>query len=379
MSLLNNALREAEQRQSRPEVAGAYTGAVQQNREGPPRLIFLLVLVILVLAGLGVYWFGMTEPAIPENPAVVAQPDPEQGQVERTAVEKPEEDGAVAQQSEAVTEPEPERSLEPEPVPPETPGQDVIVERATPKPEVAQQPLVRAAPPEPEPEPEPETIQAETSAAKAPEMKASEEPAASDPPSVVKTIPQTPEAIDRRTARELETLLANGQMTQAERRLAALTQTQMAPLSRFVLARSLLVDGDVDRALDWLPRDAAAADANLRMLRARALHASGELDAAVATLESNVPAVAELPAYRVTLATLLQQQGQGQEAAAQWAELIAWDDSRAPWWVGLAIALEDQGEVRGAARAYRQAAELPGLPPSLADYVQRRLASLRAG
>jgi MSHA biogenesis protein MshN len=345
MSLLNNALREAEQRQSRPDVAGAYTGAVQHNREGPPRLIFLVVLVILVLAGVGVYWFGTTGPAMPENPAVVPQPDREQGQVERIAVEEP--------------------------------GPEVIVERATPEPEVVAQPVARAAPPEPEPEPE--TTQTEMPLAKAPAPKAPEEPAASSPQPMVKTTPQTPEAIDRRTARELEALLGNGQMTQAERRLAALTQTQKAPLSRFAVARTLLVDGDIDRALGWLPPDAAAADANLRMLRARALHASGQLDAAVATLESNVPAVAELPAYRVTLATLLQQQGQGQEAAAQWAELIAWDDSRAPWWVGLAIALEDQGEIRGAARAYRQAAELPGLPPSLADYVQRRLASLRAG
>jgi len=358
MSLLNNALREAEQRQSRPDVAGAYTGAVQHNREGPPRLIFLVVLVILVLAGVGVYWFGTTGPAMQETPAVVPQPDREQGQVERIAVEKPDEDEAVAQQSKAVTEPAPERLLEPEP-------------------EVVEQPVARAAPPEPEPEPE--TTQTEMPLAKAPAPKAPEEPAASSPQPMVKITPQTPEAIDRRTARELEALLGNGQMTQAERRLAALTQTQKAPLSRFAVARTLLVDGDIDRALGWLPPDAAAADANLRMLRARALHASGQLDAAVATLESNVPAVAELPAYRVTLATLLQQQGQGQEAAAQWAELIAWDDSRAPWWVGLAIALEDQGEIRGAARAYRQAAELPGLPPSLADYVQRRLASLRAG
>jgi MSHA biogenesis protein MshN len=367
MSLLNNALREAEQRQSRPDVAGAYTGAVQENRDRPPRLIFLVVLVILVSAGAGVYWFGMTGPAMPENPAVVVQPDREQGQVERTAFEKSVEDRVVAQQSDVV----------PQPAQPAKPDPEIIVERATPEPEVTEQPVVTVAPPEPEPDLG--ATRTEMPATKTPESGVPQEPAPSGSQPVVKTTPQTPEAIDRRTARELEALLANGRMTQAERRLAALTQTQKAPLSRFAVARDLLVDGDIDRALGWLLPDAVAADANLRMLRARALHASGQLDAAVATLESNIPAVAELPAYRVTLATLLQQQGQGQEAAAQWAELIAWDDSRAPWWVGLAIALEDQGEIRGAARAYRQAAELPGLPPSLADYVQRRLASLRAG
>jgi MSHA biogenesis protein MshN len=200
-----------------------------------------------------------------------------------------------------------------------------------------------------------------------------------EPAPVVKTTPQSREAIDRQNARELEVLVAGGRMVEAEQRLTGLVQSQNAPRSRFVIARALIVDGDIQRALNWLPERVAATESTLRMLRARALHADGQLDAAVAALESRVPAVAEQPEYRVTLATLLQQQGQGQEAAAHWAELIAWDDSRAPWWVGLAIALEDQGEMRGATRAYEQAAALPGLTPALSDYVQRRLQSLRAG
>ncbi|MBQ93461.1 MAG: MSHA biogenesis protein MshN, partial [Marinobacter sp.] len=83
--------------------------------------------------------------------------------------------------------------------------------------------------------------------------------------------------------------------------------------------------------------------------------------------------------YRVTLATLLQQAGRNTEAARHWSALIAEDDSRAAWWVGLAIALETGGEINSAVRAYSEAVQLPGLSPSLADYVRERLKSLQAG
>jgi MSHA biogenesis protein MshN len=351
MSLLNNALREAEERQRRPNVTGAYTGVVEEARGGRGWLLALILLLALGLAGAAVYWFtgtsasreevviGQVERELPVNPAV-SEPEP---------VSKPE----------PVSEPEPLPASEPakpQAPPEEQPLQAAVAEKSEPAPEPS-------AKPEPAPEPEPQ---------KEPEP----EP---EPAAVVKTAPRSPDAIDRQLARELDSLIASGRMVEAERRLEELVIAQPAPRSRIAVARALLVDGQQTRALAWLPEEAAANNATLRMLRARAQHADGRLDAAVATLESRLPPVADQPEYRVTLATLLQQQGQNEKAASQWAELIAWDDSRAPWWVGLAIALEDQGEIRGATRAYEQAAALPGLPPSLADYVQRRLQSLRAG
>ncbi|WP_434050264.1 tetratricopeptide repeat protein [Marinobacter salarius] len=195
----------------------------------------------------------------------------------------------------------------------------------------------------------------------------------------MKQVPETPAATDRSTARELEKLVAQGRITDAERRLAALTREQDAPRSRYVVVRALLVDGKQDQALGWLPAEVTAQNPALRLLRARALHANNDLGAALNTLTSSIPPVEGHAEYRVTLATLLQQQGDSAEAARHWAALIAWDDSQAPWWVGLAISLETQGELAGAARAYQQAAELPGLPRSLADYVQQRLQALRAG
>ena len=376
MSLLNNALREAEERQRRPEVAGAYTGAAQESGGGRRWLLVLLIGLALAAVAVGLYWFVAMNPSSAETVKTQTVPINDapsetaaQGQVEHLAAVSPE---VVERQQPAQMETtEPEKPAEvasveeaqlQEPRVQEPSAE--IAKSEEPELAVQQQPQPQPQPePQPQPQPEPE-----------PELQSGPKPAPA-----IKTTPQSPGAIDRQMAKNLEALIARGRMVEAERELTNLVRTQPAPRSRFTLARALLVDGETGRALDWLPESVAASNVQVRMLRARAQHAEGRLDAAVATLESRVPAVEELAEYRVTLATLLQQQGQNEKAALHWAELIAWDDSRAPWWVGLAIALEDQGEIRGATRAFEQAAALPGLSPSLADYVQRRLQSLRAG
>ena len=371
MSLLNNALREAEERQRRPDITGAYTGVVHEGHSGQRWLVVLVCLLVLGLAAAGLYWFFMMNPSAPErsegSAGGIAEESAlasvQQGEVERSAVLSEE---AVAPKPKS---PEPAQKILSETKLPE----QTVSEPKPPAPE-----LPKSEAPKPQ-KPEPELKEVQTASIPEPTAEVSEpepEPAPAQT-STMKTTPQSPRAIDRQTAKALESLVASGRMVEAERRLTNLIQTQAAPRSRFTVARALVVDGEIQRALNWLPEDVAAGDSTLRMLRARAQHADGRLDDAVATLASNVPAVAEQPEYRVTLATLLQQQGQGQKAAAHWAELIAWDDSRAPWWVGLALALEDQGQTRGATRAYEQAVALPALPPSLADYVQRRLQSLR--
>jgi MSHA biogenesis protein MshN len=358
MSLLNNALREAEERQRRPDITGAYTGIVHEGHSGQRRLVVLVFLLAFGLAAAGLYWFVMMNPSAPERSEESVGERVEESTEERAeeSVQQGEVERAPAVNDEAIAPRPVTEPPEPKPPAPELPKSEA------PKPQ----------------KPEPEAIEVQAVSVPEPTADVSEpEPKPAQAPTM-KTTPKSPRAIDRQTAKELESLVASGRMVEAERRLTSLIQTQAAPRSRFMVARALVVDGEIQRALNWLPEAVAAGDSTLRMLRARAQHADGRLDAAVATLVSNVPAVSEQPEYRVTLATLLQQQGQGQEAAAHWAELIAWNDSRAPWWVGLAIALEDQGETRGATRAYEQAVALPGLPPSLADYVQRRLQSLRA-
>ncbi|MDP4534244.1 tetratricopeptide repeat protein [Marinobacter salarius] len=392
MSLLNDALRAAEQRQDRPVAPGVYAGGQAQAGNRKRALVSVLVVLAIVVAGLGGYWLlsidSSSAPAelasVPSTYTAPSADEPSQAKVSDVAADvsraEPEEpaEAVKAVSSPAMAEPEPvqiqastprtpaSQNPAPEPLSPETTEPDTTEQEPAQSPPASVAKREKVEPSSTEPEKEAETEAKETEP---------EKTAIAD----VKQVPETPAATDRSTARELEKLVAQGRITDAERRLAALTREQDAPRSRYVVARALLVDGKQDQALGWLPAEVTAQNTALRLLRARALHANNDLGAALNTLTSSIPPVEGHAEYRVTLATLLQQQGDSAEAARHWAALIAWDDSQAPWWVGLAISLETQGEQAGAARAYQQAAELPGLPRSLADYVQQRLQALRAG
>ena len=392
MSLLNDALRAAEQRQDRPVAPGVYAGGQAQAGNRKRALVSVLVVLAIVVAGLGGYWLlsidSSSAPAelasVPSTDTAPSADEPSQAKVSDVAADvsraEPEElaEAVKAVSSPAMAEPEPvqiqastprtpaSQNPAPEPLSPETTEPDTTEQEPAQSPPASVAKREKVEPSSTEPEKEAETEAKETEP---------EKTAMAD----VKQVPETPAATDRSTARDLERLVAQGRITDAERRLAALTREQDAPRSRYVVARALLVDGKQDQALGWLPAEVTAQNTALRLLRARALHANNDLGAALNTLTSSIPPVEGHAEYRVTLATLLQQQGDSAEAARHWAALIAWDDSQAPWWVGLAISLETQGELAGAARAYQQAAELPGLPRSLADYVQQRLQALRAG
>ena len=354
MSLLNDALRAAEQRQNRPDVASAYTGRVEAGASSRRWLIAVIAVGLgLAVAGGGyALWFEqgesnqvVTEPAPPTTPA----PKPEPRAPASTVTPEPVDSSVAEPQPEAAA---PSSSvLEPEPVP-SAPESEVTATALTAPEERAE------------------------SQAPAPGVAQREQP-----PEVpaVKQVRETPEAVDRQVSREVSQLLRRGESRLAEARLAELASRQAAPASRAVFARAMLLQDSPERALRWVTGPDAEAVPDLRLLQARALLALGRQEQAVTLLVQDVPAVRDHLEYRITLATLLQQTGQNVEAARHWSALIAVDDGRPAWWVGLAIALESQGEPAAAVKAYAQAAQLPGLSPSLTEYVRDRLNSLQAG
>ncbi|MGC8120933.1 tetratricopeptide repeat protein [Marinobacter sp. VGCF2001] len=382
MSLLNDALRAAEQRQAKPQVAPVYTGnpsGAHQSRAGKVALVVVLCLVFAVVAA---GWFFLPDSSANKaQPEVTSAPDIEsvsaaeqppvaEAPVMTTSTEEP-----VSKPPMPASNPAPEAVLNTES--PTQPRAGAVAQSGGEKDDPVAAPVTPERPAVPEKHapaarnsglPESET-----------EGAGGPEPAATAPSSTVKQPRETPESIDLRSSRTLARLLAEGQSQEAEGLLASLTERQSAPNSREVVARELLVQGNADRALNWLPETVTNEYASLRLLRARALLELGQLDRALATLSGRVPAVAKHPEYRITLATLLQQAGKSEASAGHWAELIAYDDSRPAWWLGLAIALETGGRARSAIQAYAQAASLPGLSPALADYARERLNALQAG
>ncbi|WP_228289232.1 hypothetical protein [Marinobacter salinisoli] len=367
MSLLNDALRAAEQRQNRPQGVDAYTGQHAGQRSRRWRLPALAGgVLMLAVAGYVLLERDAPAPDQAEQLSPVEAPQvPEPAPAAPLAPERTLAETAVASAepaSNTATKADPHSASE------ENPRRAVGTASAAPqvaeRPEPAKpQPVVEASKAKPEPSPEPVL-------AKQSELA---------PQPAVKQLRETPEAVDQRTSQTLERLLRAGDSRVAEQQLVALTARQAAPASREVFARAMLVQQQPDRALRWLGESDVSAYPALRLLRARALLTTGDLAAAVTALRQHVPPVREYIEYRVTLATLLQQAGDADSAAQHWTALISVDDSRPAWWVGLAIALESRGELASAARAYGQAAQLPGLSRSLSDYVRERLETLQAG
>jgi MSHA biogenesis protein MshN len=367
MSLLNDALRAAEQRQKRPAVATAYVGQ-NHSRQGSRRwLTPLLLLIITILAVVALY-----------------------GRFNRDSVKTFEV--AEYKTESAATKASPSTASA---LPPAT---DVVVTTVKPKATGAETDLLILHADSADKFKQPSVQPANATSVPAPETAADVQKAPAEvvilaeipPPaaeasseapvtSSVKQQRETPKAADLRASRQMSRLLQSGDVEAAEALMGQLEKIQTAPVSREVLVRSLLIQGMSERALHWLSAEETENYPALRLLKSRGLLSIGDLSGAVATLLQDVPPVHDHIEYRVTLATLLQQAGQSMESARQWSVLISIDDSRAAWWVGLAIALESQGEAGAAVRAYSQAAQLPGLSPSLADYVRERMHKLQAG
>lgn len=369
MSLLNDALRAAEQRQKRTGQPGAYTGQPAAPGTRSRRFPLLAALLGVIAAGLGGWYLWPDSPS--NTRESVAVMPPAEGSSSSATGQKEAPPVATEQKSVALTPAETHPESTSGSKSPSNPVRDNVESVSGDRPEalsgVASDPraVEKAATVSVPTSDKPETSEAATES----------EP--SSPP--VKRVRETPEFRDRQLSRDIGELLQSGRTDEAEARLRSLLQQQQAPQSREALARGFLVSGDYQKALDWLPEDAGAGNPNLRVLRARALLAGGNLKAALSTLRNDIPPVHNHPEYLVTLATLLQQAGENQAAAEQWTRLLASDDSRPAWWVGLAIALESQGQLDSATWAYAEAASLPGLSPALSDYVRERLKTLQAG
>ena len=107
MSLLNDALRAAEQRQNRPEVTGAYTGQVHQQPAQRRWLVPLMILLLVLAVGVAVYGLYFRADA---QPGVPLTEEPQAPIESRTVV------ADEARQTE-VSSPVPDSESEPEPEP----------------------------------------------------------------------------------------------------------------------------------------------------------------------------------------------------------------------------------------------------------------------
>jgi MSHA biogenesis protein MshN len=120
-----------------------------------------------------------------------------------------------------------------------------------------------------------------------------------------------------------------------------------------------------------LKRNADNIDIRLLLARARlGAHKPGE---ALALLREREPSLQKYSDYYAVMAALEQQLNRYAEAATHYAALVEFDATQSTWWLGLAIALENQHSA-DAKPAYRRALALGTLPPAARDYAAARAA-----
>lgn len=374
MSLLNQALRDLQERQQSQQAAAPVMPGLAMSRSPlkspwPRRLLLgLLAAILIALLLILLRWpQALHSGALPPEarPTETRQPAATPPVVAPVITPAP-----VALAAHEAAAPEtaagPEMGVEPEmAVESEmTVEPEALVER--------ERPLVREAPDlqqaaEPEaffaPAPLPEQVVALS------------EVIPSAMPVSVKSTSATPATRDRQLAQSLSAQLAAGQLDTAwQTAQAQVDGSQDWPRTRALLASWWLTQQDPQKALDWLPARALTDQPNLRLLAARAALAKGDsLGPVIARLSASLPALEAEPDYYVTLASLLQQQGEAARSAQIWGELLKFDNSRADWWMGLGIALDTSQRKQDARSAYQQALRLPGLQAALADYARQQL------
>ena len=89
-----------------------------------------------------------------------------------------------------------------------------------------------------------------------------------------------------------------------------------------------------------------------------------------------LPPVKDDPEYHALRAAIYQELGEYSQAAEVYARLLDQRPRESLWWMGLAIALEQQGLIGGARDAYRAALDVSGLRPDLERFVRERLQHL---
>ena len=396
MSLLNNALRDLEQRQ-RAEQGGVPVSpqlASNRGRGGRMNRILVALIVVLLVAVALLLLLRRSNDRPPVAESALAAPVPAQVAVKPAPANGPEilanAPAPKANETHAKVS-APSRAKAVAPAESSVQPRRVTVAPAV-APKSAQETVARTAKATPEkhqvaPAARPLPVaKAQATAQKpAPTPTQAAQPApAADPATaasrVVEPATLTPSERDSQLADKLRRLLDRGDANRAAALFQAqATVSQAWSRSRVALVSGLLARGQNALAQDFLPRNLVEQSPALRLLESRRLLVTEGAPAALALLQSQIPDVAEWPDYHATLATLLQQTGQHARAAEVWAALLQLDSARADWWTGLGIALEGAGRSSDARRAYRQALSLPGLNEALQGFVVKRLEQMPSG
>lgn len=112
---------------------------------------------------------------------------------------------------------------------------------------------------------------------------------------------------------------------------------------------------------------------DLRLMLARLYVIQKEHSLALDTLADNMPNLDNQTDYLAYRAALAQQLKQTKLAKSDYQTLSTIEPTNAKWWLGLAIAEDQLGDVNMAVQAYSKASTLDQLDESVSDFIQQRI------
>ncbi|MDO3388178.1 hypothetical protein QWI17_20195 [Gilvimarinus sp. SDUM040013] len=190
----------------------------------------------------------------------------------------------------------------------------------------------------------------------------------------------TLESLDQRAAQSARAALQDGDRSLARRLLLEFLTEQAArdqwpPQSRRLLAQIYIEADELARVESLMPAALPAQQA--AYLGAQLAQERGEYDTALQILEVNYSSALEQDeTYRALMAGLYQRLSRSAEAEAHYRRLLEAFGSRTRYWLGLAVALDRQGEFGSAATAYRQALQSRDITAALQQFIETRLQQL---
>ncbi|WP_429100635.1 tetratricopeptide repeat protein [Aeromonas rivipollensis] len=384
MSVINQMLKDLEQRQPGSDGAAVYVAPARQQGWW---MLVLTLLCTLALAILGwrtwIYWQQSQRTAQPTvqlttelAPASQAQTQPASSAAEVVAA-LPEPQGAA---SGAV-------ALDAAPVAAmaRVSAPAGVAESASATESFADQAPASEAetPPEDEVMPSDEELQPDLYAELAAEQEAAPQEVAAPPrkPGVLKieTVDLSEPELAALAERKATTAMAKGQMREAQDNYyQVLVHDPHNQGAREQLAGLLYGEGRLTEASQVLEEGLRLdpAQADLRLLLARVAISGGDRQKALDWLTGYQPDLAGNLDYYATWAGLAQELGQPAQASELYVKLLRQQPDQGRWWLGLGVAEDGQGHRQRALDAYRNAQLHGNLGEASTRWLEQRIAEL---
>lgn len=361
MSLINQMLKDLEQRNTPAEELKPLVGEVRSVRDDPSSgngLRIFLVLLLLALGGFAIWWKQQAPVAV----APVAALPPSTAQAVAPA--------AVPAPPPLPTAPEPASLAGNAPTPLRLPGLDIELRTA---PSTAERPMA----PEKKVEPVSTVVATESTKSMADEKPREKHVKA---PSDLSIKSVTPQQKGENLYKQAVSLLQQGRVSEARDALSqSLAESPANHGARQMLAGLLVENRRSGEAVNLLQEGVKLApdQTGFVMALARLQVDAGDRKAGLQTLEQSAKYAADDAEYNGFYAALLQREHRHDEAVTHYLTALRADPANTSWLVGVGISLQEQDRFADAREAFERARQVGQLSPEVSAFVEQRLRQMK--